>query len=172
MRFLRSNVPVLVFTLLGTGPRLLCQDSDRASKIYSDSSKSVFLLIVKSSAGQVIGQGSGFLVQGGKIVTNEHVARAGNISIDLGTVRLPLTIERVDAFNDLALLSATADLAANTLAIAEALPAPGTAIYTIGNPAGLQRSISTGVVSGVREFKGRQLLQISSPISPDRKSVV
>ncbi|MCZ2076284.1 MAG: trypsin-like peptidase domain-containing protein [Bryobacterales bacterium] len=30
----------------------------------------------------------------------------------------------------------------------------------------VQRSISTGVVSEIREFKGRQLFQISSPISP------
>jgi tetratricopeptide (TPR) repeat protein len=57
-------------------------------------------------------------------------------------------------------------MAPKPLPISDVAPTPGTSIYTIGNPAGLQRTISTGVVSGVREFKGRQLLQISSPISP------
>ena len=165
MHFLGKST-VLVLTLAGAGPLLLSQDADRASKIYADYSKSVFLLVVKSESGDVAAQGTGFLVEGGKIVTNEHVARAGSVLVDLGAVRLPVTVERVDAFNDLALLSASAELAAKPLALSDGLPAPGTAIYTIGNPAGLQRSISTGVVSGVRDFKGRQLLQISSPISP------
>lgn len=166
---LRLNLTVanfLVLALAGTCPRILAQETDRASKVYAEASKSVFLLVVKSENGDVIGQGSGFLVQGGRIVTNEHVVRSGSVFIDLGSVRLPVTIERVDSFNDLALLTATAELAAKPLAISLATPTPGMSIYTIGNPAGLQRSISTGVVSGIREFKGRQLLQISSPISP------
>jgi S1-C subfamily serine protease len=168
MHFLRKST-VLVLTLAGAGPLLLGQDADRASKIYADYCKSVFLLVVKSESGDVAAQGTGFLVEGGKIVTNEHVARAGSVLVDLGAVRLPVTVQRVDAFNDLALLSASAELAAKPVALSGGLPAPGTAIYTIGNPAGLQRSISTGVtgvVPGVRDFKGRQLLQISSPISP------
>jgi hypothetical protein len=32
-------------------------------------------------------------VQGGKIVTNEHVVRIGNVFVDLGAVRLPVTVE-------------------------------------------------------------------------------
>ena len=157
---------VLVLALVGFSSRLLCQEADRASKIYADSSKSVFLLVVRSEAGDVVGQGTGFLVQGGKIVTNEHVVRTGNVFVDLGAVRLPVTVERVDTFNDLALLSARAELASKPLPISDVASTPGMSIYTIGNPAGLQRTISTGVVSGVRDFKGRQLLQISSPISP------
>ena len=82
------------------------------------------------------------------------------------TARLPATIERVDAFNDLALLTTGAELAVKPLIIADVSPAPGTGIFAIGNPAGLERSISTGVISGVRELKGRQLLQITAPISP------
>jgi tetratricopeptide (TPR) repeat protein len=164
----KSDMKVLPVVLLvgGMCSRLLCQEADRASKIYADSSKSVFLLVIKSETGDVVGQGTGFLVHGGKIVTNEHVVRAGNVFVDLNAVRLPLTVVRVDAFNDLALLAATAELAAKPLVLSDAFPAAGTAIYTIGNPAGLERSISTGIVSGIREFKGRQLLQISSPISP------
>jgi tetratricopeptide (TPR) repeat protein len=167
MQLAHRNAKVVAgLWLVGVASNLLSQDSDRASKIYADTSKSVFLLAVRSGTGDVIAQGAGFLVQGGRIVTNEHVVRDGNVVVDLGTVRLPVTVDRVDSVNDLALLTAGAELAAKPLVLADNLPSPGASIYTIGNPQGLQRSISTGVVSGIRELKGRQLLQISSPISP------
>src|SRR5438128_6556867 len=117
---LRLNLKVLsglVPMLIGTCPRLLCQDLDQGSKIYANSSKSVFLLVVKSKSGDVVAQGTGFLVQGGKIITNEHVVRGGSVFIDLGTVRLPASVERLDTFNDLALLSATGELTPRALAI-------------------------------------------------------
>lgn len=154
-----------LLSLTVTG-RVRAQEADRASKIYAEASKSVLLLLVRSEQGQVMGQGTGFVVQGGKIITNEHVARNGRLFIDLGTVRLPTTVERTDALNDLAVLSASAELAAKPLSLAELSPVPGMSVFAIGNPAGLERSISTGVVSGVRDFKGRQLLQITAPISP------
>jgi len=75
-------------------------------------------------------------MQSGKIVTNEQVVQSGNVFIDLDSVRLPATIDRIDSFNDLALLSATAELASKLLAISLATPTPGMSIYTIGNPAG------------------------------------
>ncbi|MBI1789460.1 MAG: peptidylprolyl isomerase [Acidobacteria bacterium] len=155
----------LIFALADLGLVLQAQDADRASKIYAEASKSVLLLLVRSEKGEVVGQGTGFVVAGGKILTNEHVVRNGRVLIDLGAARLSATVERVDAFNDLALLSAGAELEAKPLMIADGSPTPGTSVFAIGNPAGLERSISTGVVSGVRDLRGRQLLQITAPIS-------
>jgi len=146
-------------------PLLRAQEPDRAAKIYADASKSVFLLLVKSEAGDFVAQGTGFVVAGGRIVTNEHVAREGRVFLDLGAARLPASVERVDAFNDLALLTASAELSVKPLILASGLPVPGAAIYAISNPEGLERSISTGVVSGIRKFNGRELIQISTPIS-------
>jgi tetratricopeptide (TPR) repeat protein len=156
----------LVVACSAAAVALDAQDPDRAAKIYADSSKSVFLLIVKSETGEPVAQGTGFLVSGGKIVTNQHVASGGSVLVDLGTAKIPTTIERVDLLNDLALLSPGAELAGKPLTIAEALPSPGSPVYAIGNPAGLERSISTGVVSGIRQMSGRQLIQVTCPISP------
>ncbi|MRR39229.1 serine protease, partial [bacterium] len=159
--------PKEIQRILATGdspPR--AQESSTASRVFAGTSKSVLLLIVKSPDGVVLGQGTGFVVTGGRIVTNEHVVRAGDVFIDLGPVKLPLKVERTDPLNDLALLTAAAELEMAPLPFAGAAPATGTTIYAIGNPAGLERSISAGIVSGVRNFRGRQLLQISAPISP------
>jgi tetratricopeptide (TPR) repeat protein len=122
--------------------------------------------LIRSDTGDVIGQGTGFLVTGGKVVTNEHVVRRGRVFVDLGRVKLPTTIERTDQFNDLALLTVSGELASTPLTVSADVPTPGTAVFAIGNPAGLENTISTGVVSGLREFDGRQLLQITAPISP------
>ena len=39
-------------------------------------------------------------------------------------------------------------------------------VYTIGNPSGLGYTVTTGVVSGMREFDGRTYVQTDAPINP------
>ena len=46
------------------------------------------------------------------------------------------------------------------------LPAVGAPVVAVGNPQGLSRTVSTGIVSAVRLMDGRQMVQISAPISP------
>jgi S1-C subfamily serine protease len=64
----------LVLTLL-VEAKVLGQQQDTAAKIYAQASKSVLVILLKSSNGDVVAQGTGFLIDGGKIVTNEHVIR-------------------------------------------------------------------------------------------------
>ncbi len=146
--------------------RTAARSNSEGREVYTKAAQSVFLLLAKSSDGQITGQGSGFLVAGGRVITNRHVVSAGSILIDLGSVRLPATIERIDEFNDLAVLTTNAEISSNPLSLDAAAPVPGDTIFAIGNPEGLQRSITAGVVSGIREIEGRRLIQISAPISP------
>lgn len=165
-RSLRSLL--FAFFIIITGTSLLIaatKESDRGAKIYAESSKSVLMIIIKSAKGEIVGQGTGFVVAGGKIITNEHVVREGSVFVDLGAVKIPATIERVDAFNDIALLSVGVEFTLKPLTISDVSPKPGASVYALGNPQGLEKSISTGVVSAVREINGRQLLQITAPIS-------
>jgi serine protease Do len=39
-------------------------------------------------------------------------------------------------------------------------------VYTIGNPSGLGYTVTTGVVSGMRELDGRTYVQTDAPINP------
>jgi S1-C subfamily serine protease len=43
--------------------------------------------------------------------------------------------------------------------------AAGQVIVVVGNPEGLEQTVSNGLVSGVRELNGRKLFQISAPVS-------
>jgi tetratricopeptide (TPR) repeat protein len=160
--------PLLVaWVLLGIGTLpVVAQPSDTASRVYEKTSKSVFLIIIRSGTGELIARGTGFLISNNQIVTNQHVVREGNPFLDLGAVKLPLKIEKVDLINDLAILTVDGELSGPALEVATSEPTPGTSIFAIGNPAGLERSISSGVVSGIRRLSDRELIQISAPISP------
>lgn len=117
------------------------------------------------------GVGSGFVVPGGLVVTNLHVV-AGASAI---TVRYPsgreLQVQDVrgfDAVNDVALLNPNLGHPALPLSDDERPQQPGAPIVIVGNPLGLQGTVSTGVVSGVRKHPtlDYELLQIDAAISP------
>jgi tetratricopeptide (TPR) repeat protein len=122
--------------------------------------------MTKDASGNITSQGTGFLIEGAKVVTNHHVITGKSVFIDLGPVRIPASVNKSDVTNDIALLSSAAELAAQPLKMATREPNPGEIIFVIGNPRGLERSISSGIVSGIRQFGARRLLQISAPISP------
>lgn len=156
---------LIIFSLAAI-PIAVGQDSGVAPKIFADNSESVFLITVRSDSGDVVGEATGFIIKDGKILTNKHVVDEGSVYVHFGPVRLPAIVEKTDLINDLALLKVEGDLTFKPLTLSAVTLDPGTNIYAIGNPAGLERSISTGVVAGSRVMEGRQLLQITSPISP------
>ncbi|MGI9104516.1 MAG: trypsin-like peptidase domain-containing protein [Terriglobales bacterium] len=158
--FLR--VPFLVIGLMVS---IAVGQDDVGRRIYSEASPSVVVLYIESSAGEYVAQGSGFFVAGGKIATNAHVADAGKVFVELGPARLPASLSAVDHVNDLALLIIDAKVSIKPLALAKSLPRPGDVIFAITNPRGLERSISQGLVSATREIEGRELLQVTAPIS-------
>jgi S1-C subfamily serine protease len=140
--------------------------SGDAAALYRTVAPAVFLVEVRNDAGQDLAFGSAFLVAHGRLITNAHVVDGGKPFLKTGAVVLPLTIDRLDANADLAVLSAPTRLEATPLPLADSFPAVGSRIYAIGNPRGLERTISQGIVSGHRTFNGRDLIQITAPISP------
>ena len=90
------------------------QTADLGKEIYARNAESVVLLYAQSSSGEFIAQGSGFVVDGGK-VSNAHVANSGKIFLELGPARVPTRIDKIDNINDLAVLSTDVDVTAATL---------------------------------------------------------
>ena len=162
----RLATGLVALTALVTPARGQVPASGDAASIYRQVAASVFLIEVRDSAGKALGLGSAFLVGDRRLVTNAHVVRGGMPFLKAGAVALPLTVERIDVSLDLASLRSSTPLEAAILEVSSVEPAPGTPVFALGNPAGLEKSISEGIVSGIRERDGRRLLQITAPISP------
>ncbi len=107
------------------------------------------------------GGGSGFIIRpDGYIVTNHHVVRdATKITVMLNDGReFPAVVKGSDPRTDLALIKVDAtDLPILKFGNSDALRV-GELVIAIGNPFGLEASLTTGVVSA----KGRQDLGIAS----------
>jgi tetratricopeptide (TPR) repeat protein len=122
--------------------------------------------------GEKLSRGSGFFIAPDKIVTNRHVIEnSSRVEIRLvnGKTYPARGVLAVDGEGDLALLqiAAVAPGEAAPLLIDKTAPQEGESIVIIGNPFGLEGSVSNGIVSAVRDIAGYgRIIQITAPISP------
>ena len=123
------------------------------------------------SKGNTLSRGSGFFVAPDRIVTNRHVIeRSSRVEIHLmdGKKFVVKGVLAIDGEGDLAMLQVDVPRAlALPLPIVRAVPQEGESIVVVGNPFGLEGSVSNGIVSAVREISGYgKIIQITAPISP------
>src|SRR6266850_854483 len=123
----------------------------------------------ESGAAKSLGTGV-FVSADGRVVTTLHVSRgctrARIIRGDSSTC-VTSTVVAVSASEDLVLLDSGKRRAVHAaLGNSDSL-APGDPVVVLSNPEGLQRSVSTGVISGIRVLDSlRTLVQFSAPVSP------
>ncbi|MBW8481353.1 trypsin-like peptidase domain-containing protein [Actinomadura sp. PM05-2] len=114
---------------------------------------SVVMIRVRSGQGE--GAGTGFIVNGGYIVTNNHVAsmgaNGGQIEIVFNDKKtLPATIRGTDPSSDIAVLKPTGSHSMPALTAGDSAKiAVGDPVIAIGSPLGLQGSVTTGIVSAL-----------------------
>ena len=123
------------------------------------------------TSGKSLSRGSGFFVGPNRIVTNRHVIeKSYRVEIQLSDgSRYPASgILAVDNEGDLALLRVPVPARkSRPLQIVKTNPQEGESIVVIGNPYGLEGSVSNGIVSAVRDVPGYgKIIQITAPISP------
>jgi tetratricopeptide (TPR) repeat protein len=140
--------------------------AQESQAVFAKVSNSIFLVEMRSPDGKVLGTGTAFLVAPRQLVTNAHVVNEGVCGLRIGPARLPCNVVRLDSKADLALISIDGDLVATSLALATTNPAPGSTVYVISNPLGMERTISQGLFSGTRTVGGNDLMQLSAPVSP------
>jgi tetratricopeptide (TPR) repeat protein len=121
--------------------------------------------------GNTISRGSGFFIAADRVITNRHVIEKSNrVEVHLmDGKKFPVRgVLSVDGEGDLALLQVDVPKGlAIPLSIVRAIPQEGESIVVIGNPFGLEGSVSNGIVSAVREIPGYgKIIQITAPISP------
>jgi TolA-binding protein len=122
--------------------------------------QSVVLIIILDDAGREIGSGTGFIVsEDGKLITNRHVAGAGArmLAKAWNGKQYPVTgMLAEDPERDLVMLKIdSASLPALPLGSSERLTAD-TPVVVMGNPFGLDGTVTPARVSGFRDFAGQR----------------
>ena len=169
-------------TQTGTETETGTPSADRsgdATGPYTDVYREVIgsvVLIQVSSGGSQGGQGSGFVYRDGYVVTNAHVvsdASEVQVRFSEGEWRSASVVGN-DPSSDLAVIEVeNPPDYATALPMAESQPAVGTEVVAIGNPYGLEGSVTSGLVSGVNRsipapngYTIPDAIQTGAPVNP------
>src|SRR5829696_2974367 len=120
--------------------------------------------------GEKLSRGSGFFVESDRVVTNRHVlegAYRAEVHSSSGAVFPVRGVLAVDAEGGIALLKIDPPATPiKPLPLDKTSPQEGESVVVIGNPLGLEGSVTNGIVSAVRDIPtfGR-IIQITAPIS-------
>jgi S1-C subfamily serine protease len=121
--------------------------------------------------GKATNLGSGFVADpAGVIVTSYHLLRGAEgamVKTSDGEVYDRVEVLEYDIRRDLLILKIRpfSPLHALRLAQADRLSL-GDDVAAVGNPQGLENSVSSGIVSGHRQAEGYRLIQTTAPVSP------
>jgi putative serine protease PepD len=141
-----------------------------ARQVYDASKNAVTYIVADTPQGQATG--SGFVVsKDGLIVTNDHVVDgASQVQVKVGTSdqAQDATVVGADPSRDLALLKVDGhDLPTLSLGDSSAVGV-GDPTYAIGNPFGLDHTLTTGIVSALqRNLQAPDGAKISGAIQTD-----
>ncbi|MFA6357283.1 MAG: trypsin-like peptidase domain-containing protein [Candidatus Omnitrophota bacterium] len=129
----------------------------------------VVMITTVTSNGTALG--SGFLISSdGVIVTNNHVIKgAEGLGVKFAQGKELITnvsVVKTDALRDIAIIKVNTPVNVTPLSLGDSEQiAVGERVVAIGNPQGLQNTVSDGLVSAVRDDGGIKQIQISVPIS-------
>lgn len=131
---------------------------------------SVVAIVTYDARGEKLSKGSGFFISGERVVTNRHVidgAFKAEVHTVNGNTYNVKGVLAVDGEGDIALLQIEiGPNMVNPLAITNTAPQEGESVVVVGNPLGLEGSVSNGIVSAVRDIPNfGRIIQITAPIS-------
>jgi S1-C subfamily serine protease len=171
---------VIILTPTPLPPELISKadvEEQLVINVYAQVSPSVVCITAPEQFGSCIG--SGFIIdREGHVVTNNHVATAAeNVLVNLADDRtVPAELIGADPGSDLAVLKI--DVPPEDLTVAQLGESSGLRVgqrtIAIGNPFGLERTVTTGVISSVgrtlprddSDFQIAEVLQTDAAINP------
>jgi S1-C subfamily serine protease len=158
--------------LLPARPDRIATQRLTAEQVFKKVERAVYVVVATESEADArvrdIAQGSAIAVAPHLLLTNCHVVKdrpiiklwqdgtRGNAKLVAGDEATDRCILRTD---DLTLHPITGVRTVSSLAIGER-------VYAIGAPITLERTLSEGLISGIRHDDSRTLVQTSAPISP------
>ncbi len=136
------------------------------SDVFERNSGAIWTLDSRNGATEA--QGSAVAVSRRALITNCHlIEHPRNITLLRVGQRLPATLVAADTRGDRCVLAVDRDLPAWVqMARSESTLKVGEDVAAIGNPRGLETSLSRGIVAQKRARDGLQLIQTDAAISP------
>lgn len=159
-RFPPPNIPIVTGRVLSA--------ADLYNKVYP----AIVVIQPEEESGEVSGLGSGFIIdKEGTVVTNYHVVQGAarlHITLADGRTLLVNSLIGFDGDKDLALFRVSVSNPPIIEIEREGrAPTIGEKVYAIGNPKGLQNTLSEGLVSGVRSAPPwGDLIQTTASVGP------
>jgi len=153
-------------------PKQTAESTENLPTLIKRIAPSTVIVFTYDNKGEFLKLGSGFfLSQNGNIITNYHVIK-GASSAEIKTSEgktYPITyIVAEDEQSDIIRLSV--DIPSkyvHSLSLSATIPEVGERIIVYGSPLGLEKTVSDGIISAIREVPGYgKLIQITAPISP------
>ncbi len=141
-----------------------------AEELYRQMSGSVYWVLAPARGGGTM-QGSAVAISEDEALTNCHVVLGGLAPITLGDGASGESAEAEVVAADVEADRCVLRVRRLTLSPVRGMRAwddvqIGEIAYAIGNPRALSRSLSSGLISGKREFATVRMLQTTTPISP------
>lgn len=131
---------------------------------------SVFRVSTPQALGTAFALGKAPAGGGTDLITNFHVVQeewdAGgrDVSLERQSLKFGAKIVKVDESKDLALLHS--DEVFPRLTAGTTVPNVGTSVLAVGAPLGLEDSVTSGVISALRNTPDGERLQFDAPINP------
>jgi len=163
----KVKISVLLMFLVFLSLNAYAQKNTTA--VYRNAKKSVVLIVAYDSMGIPSSLGSGFYFEKNKIATNYHVIEKASKIVykHIGSKSFS-PVAKVSSYSknlDLAIL--TVEKAGVPLNIRDSSNVNiGEKVIAIGNPRGLEGSVSEGIISAIRGEGNLKYFQITTPISP------
>ena len=144
--------------------------ADKSTRdIYEQNKGAVVLMLAYDSRGMPSSLGSGFYFETNRIASNFHVVEGASRVVfrvigskDMHDIKRVASVSRA---LDLAILEVEQEQRPVRIASGEKVGV-GDKVVAIGNPRGLEGSVSEGIVSAIRGSGDVKILQITAPISP------
>jgi serine protease Do len=167
-----NKIILITLSFLFTSSCFSQQNIKSLDQVVKKVENAVFIVYTFDKNNRPIAQGSGFFIQSSGIgITNFHVLNGSSSAIIKTKNGEKYTIASVldfDSKTDLVKFRVDNLMQKSlpTISVSSSLPKRGENIFNISNPLGLEQTISSGIVSSIREISPYgTLIQITAPIS-------
>jgi len=163
--------------LLGALGAISCGQAQalEPTQVFEKAAPSVWIVRTYDAAERPVGQGSAVVIGQGRLVTNCHVlAKSKVVYVRRENVLYQATLEHADTPRDLCLLQVAKFGASIVETVKVGDLKVGQRVFAIGNPQGMEVTLSEGLISGLRaelpglpvDQGGGNVVQTTAPISP------